>query len=167
MVTQVSIRLLSHLQWNLSFGTPLFKGHLHSGDAKFGPGKTFTPSLYLLLSSIEGIPLFREKGHFFQGPVPGINLHSEETLIALKPWLTMKRVDEYNNYINCMYTVNDIWNKPYMNRGNEMKMKKWSSQCFISFPQFIYDLFHISLTLISFTGTYEPTIDLLPTSVAS
>ena len=30
----------------------------------------------------------------------------------------------------------------------------------ISFPQFIYDLFHISLT-------YEPTIDLLPTSVAS
>ena len=38
---------------------------------------------------------------------------------------------------------------------------------FISFPQFIYDLFHISLTLISFTGIYEPTIDLLPTSVAS
>ena len=38
---------------------------------------------------------------------------------------------------------------------------------FISFPQFIYDLFHISLTLISFTGTYEPTIDLLPTSVVS
>ena len=38
---------------------------------------------------------------------------------------------------------------------------------FISFPQFIYDLFHISLTLISFTGTYEPTIDLLPTLVAS
>ena len=33
---------------------------------------------------------------------------------------------------------------------------------FISFPQFIYDLFHISLTLISFMGAYEPTIDLLP-----
>ena len=32
---------------------------------------------------------------------------------------------------------------------------------FISFPQFIYDSFHISLTLISFTGTYEPIIDLL------
>ena len=30
----------------------------------------------------------------------------------------------------------------------------------------IYDLFHMSLTLISFTGTYEATIDLLPTSVA-
>ena len=38
---------------------------------------------------------------------------------------------------------------------------------FISFPQLIYDLFHISLTLISFTGTYEPTIDLLPMSLAS
>ena len=25
--------------WNLSFGTPLFKGHLHSEDTKFGPGK--------------------------------------------------------------------------------------------------------------------------------
>ena len=36
---------------------------------------------------------------------------------------------------------------------------------FISFPQFIYDLFH--KTLIAFTGTYEPTIDLLSTSVAS
>ena len=38
---------------------------------------------------------------------------------------------------------------------------------FIWFPQFICDLLHISLTLISFTGTYEPTIDLLPMSVAS
>ena len=25
-------------------------------------------------------------------------------------------------------SVNDIWNKSYMNYGNEMKMKKWSSQ---------------------------------------
>ena len=30
-------------QWNqLSFGTPLFKGHVLSGDAKFGPIITFT-----------------------------------------------------------------------------------------------------------------------------
>lgn len=27
---------------NLSFGTPLFNGHLHSVDTKFGPGKTLT-----------------------------------------------------------------------------------------------------------------------------
>ena len=25
-------------------------------------------------------------------------------------------------------SVNDIWNKSYMNCGNEMKMEKWSSQ---------------------------------------
>ena len=93
--------------------------------------------------------------------------------------------------------VNDIWNKSYMNWGNEMKMKKLSSQwtqfiqlrkeawkqtrtstvnglwtrdtaipvrcslrncincvhcdnhffIFISFPQFIYDFFHTSLTV--------------------
>ena len=42
-----------------------------------------------------------------------------------------------------------------------------SSFSFHFSPQFVYDFFHISLTLISFTGTYEPTIDLLLTSVAS
>ena len=83
VVTQVSIRLLSHLQWNLFFGTPPFKGHLYSGDAKFGPGKMFTSSLYLLLL-LNGIPLFKGKGHFFWVPKPEINFHSEETL-ALKP----------------------------------------------------------------------------------
>ena len=46
------------IQWNLSFGTPLFKGQLHSGDSKFGPGKMFTESLYLL-------PLL--KGYFYSG----------------------------------------------------------------------------------------------------
>ena len=29
-------------QWNFSFGTPLFKGHPHLGNTKFGPGKMFT-----------------------------------------------------------------------------------------------------------------------------
>ena len=38
----------------------------------------------------------------------------------------------------------------------------------ISYPQFTYDLFsYAPFTYISFTGTYEPKIDLLPTSVAS
>ena len=38
----------------------------------------------------------------------------------------------------------------------------------ISYPQFTYDLFHMHHSpYISFTGTYEPKIDLLPTSVAS
>ena len=31
------------------------------------------------------------------------------------------------------------------------------------FYDLVYDLFHISLTLIYFTGTYEPTIDLFLT----
>ena len=30
------------VQRNLSFGTPLLKGHLHSGDTKFDPGKMLT-----------------------------------------------------------------------------------------------------------------------------
>ena len=32
----------SNVIQNLSFGTPLFNGHLHSVDTKFGPGKTLT-----------------------------------------------------------------------------------------------------------------------------
>ena len=35
-------KLVSCIQWNLSFGTPLFKGQLHWGDIKFGPGKMLT-----------------------------------------------------------------------------------------------------------------------------
>ena len=36
---------------------------------------------------------------------------------------------------NSLYCVNDIWNKSYMNCGNEMKMKKWSSH-WTQFTQF-------------------------------
>ena len=32
----------SNVIQNLSFGTPLFNGHLHSVDTKFGLGKTLT-----------------------------------------------------------------------------------------------------------------------------
>ena len=34
--------LKGRIQYNLSFETPLFKGHLHSGDTKFGSWKTPT-----------------------------------------------------------------------------------------------------------------------------
>ena len=74
-------------------------------------------------------------------------------------------------------TLHLAWNNFSMrNAGNPYleyivfrSIKRWYVlPVYISvFPQFIYDLFHISLTLISLTGTYEPTIDLLPTSVAS
>ena len=33
---------LLRIQWNPSFGSPLFKGHIHSGDTKFGPRVTPT-----------------------------------------------------------------------------------------------------------------------------
>ena len=38
----ISSLALHTLQWNLSFGKPLFKGHLHSGDTKFGHRKAPT-----------------------------------------------------------------------------------------------------------------------------
>ena len=41
----IAVHLLLLIQWNLSFGTPLFKsfkGHLNSGDTKFDPEKLFS-----------------------------------------------------------------------------------------------------------------------------
>ena len=49
----------------------------------------------------------------------------------------IRRITEIFNMIKCsldyrldylICTVNDIWTKSYMNCGNEMKVKKWSSQ---------------------------------------
>ena len=48
--------------WNLSFGTPLFKGHLHSGNKNFGPWMLTFLSLHLL-------PLL--KGHLSGGALKG------------------------------------------------------------------------------------------------
>ena len=42
-------------------------------------------------------------------------------VINLFPWL-------YQPLYNKTFFANDIWNKSYMNCGNEMKVKKWSSQ---------------------------------------
>ena len=38
------------------------------------------------------------------------------------------RWEQVNCGFICCHERNDIWNKSYMNCGNEMKMKKWSSQ---------------------------------------
>ena len=59
----------------------------------------------------------------------------------LEPWTLQHNlstsddlVNIYNKYLEicplsiCPCFANDIWNKSYMNCGNEMKMKKWSSQ---------------------------------------
>ena len=37
-----NLTLQEIIQWNISFGKPLFKGHPHSWYTKFGPGKTST-----------------------------------------------------------------------------------------------------------------------------
>ena len=59
----------------------------------------------------------------------------------LEPWTLQHNlstsddlVNIYNKYLEicplsiCPCFANDIWNKSYMNCGNEMKVKKWSSQ---------------------------------------
>ena len=79
------IYLHTPVPWNFSFWTPLFKGHLHPGDTKFCPGKTFTQSLF------EGtVPLFRGKRTFFLVLKPWFtctcNFQSGDTL-AIKLWL--------------------------------------------------------------------------------
>ena len=63
---------------------------------------------------------------------------------------------------------NDIWNKSYINCGNEMKMKKWSSQ-WTQFTQLRKEAWKTKQNKTKQTKkkTYEPTIDLPPTSVAS
>lgn len=45
------------IPWNLSLGTPLLNGHLHSRDTTFGPGKK-VPINFVSVTSIEGIHLF-------------------------------------------------------------------------------------------------------------
>ena len=77
------------MQWNLSFGTPLYKGwHLHSGD-KIWSWKNVH---IMFVTSIKRTSLFRKKGHFSLVLKPGFNLHSGDTL-WLKKWLTTKIID--------------------------------------------------------------------------
>ena len=72
-----------------SFGTPLFKGHIHlSGDMKFGPGlqKCFICYLYLL-------PHSTERDTFFESRNLGLTSIQRTQLIAVKKWLTTKIVN--------------------------------------------------------------------------
>lgn len=45
------------IPWNLSLGTSLLNGHLHSRDTAFGPGKKVHIN-FVSVTSIEGIHLF-------------------------------------------------------------------------------------------------------------
>ena len=55
-------------QWNLSFPTPLIKGHFRSGDAKFFSRKN-AYIIYVSNASIEGTLLFTLAGTPFLGPI--------------------------------------------------------------------------------------------------
>ena len=73
------IFLRNLVQWNLSFGTPLFKGHPHSGDTSTGHkiwSRRNVHIIFVFVASIEETPLFRGTGHFFWVPKPEFNLYS-------------------------------------------------------------------------------------------
>ena len=76
--------------WNVSLGTPLFKGHLHSGTPNLVPEKhPHNLCIYYLYWWDTSI---QEKGTLLLGPKLRFNLHSGD-ILALKKWLTTKRVD--------------------------------------------------------------------------
>ena len=75
-------------------GTLLFKGHLHSGDTKLNlaPEKHV---IFVFVTSPEGTPLLREKGHFSFVPKASFNFLSADTLV-LQQCLTSKKVDKFH-----------------------------------------------------------------------
>ena len=77
-------KICSHKNVHIIFVLlPLLKGHLYSGDRKFGSTKIYVHIIFVSVTSIEGTPLFRGKGHFFWVPKFGLNILSGDTL-ALK-----------------------------------------------------------------------------------
>ena len=77
------------LHWSLSFETPPFSGH------NICSGKN-VHTISVLVTSIEGTPLFRGKGHFSWVSKPRFNLPSANNLV-LKKRLTTKRVDKFHS----------------------------------------------------------------------
>ena len=68
---------------------------------------------------------------------------------------------------NPRLSVNDIWNKSYMKCGNEMKMKKWSSQ-WTQFMQLRKEAWKKSRTSTGFEPvTWRYRCDVLPTELWS
>ena len=68
-------------EWNLSFGPPPFRGH------KIWSCRN-VHIIFVLVTSIEGTPLFRGKGHLFWATKPGFNFQSGDTL-AIKKWFSL------------------------------------------------------------------------------
>ena len=99
--TQLTSTVSIQLQWNLSFGTSPFRGH------KIWSQKN-VHLIFVFVTSIEGTPLFRGKGHVFWVPKLGFNLHSGGTL-ALEKWLTTKSVDKFKCTPARMTTAFTTW----------------------------------------------------------
>ena len=57
--------------------TPVYKGHLRSGDKILSRKNVHT--IFVSFTSVEGTPLFIEKGHFVFVPEPRFNLHLGDT----------------------------------------------------------------------------------------
>ena len=78
------------LHWSLSFETLPFRGHNICSEKN-------VHTIFVLVTSIKGTPLFRGKGHSFPGSRnPVLTALSANTLV-LKKRLTTKRVDKFHS----------------------------------------------------------------------
>lgn len=59
------------VQWNLS-GTPVFRGHLHSGDKFWSQKNVHVIIIVVSVTSTEGTTLFRERDYFSGSQIPGL-----------------------------------------------------------------------------------------------
>ena len=64
--------------------------------------------IFISVTYIEGTPLFKGKGQVFLVLKPGFNLHSGDTL-ALKTWLTTKKVDIFKCTLMTMMAAFTNW----------------------------------------------------------
>ena len=118
-----------HVQWNLSFATPLFKGHLHSEDAKFGRRKMFTymKSLYLLHVPLLRVHLYSgERDTLSRSLNPNLTLSQDsKSDWALKIVDKLNNLHPYHNGNNFQnMDMNAAWNND-CNRFQERILKKW------------------------------------------
>ena len=86
--------------------------HLSSRDTSIQGTQNLAPTnihiIFLSVSSVEGTPLFRGKGHFFLVLNPRFYLHSGDTLV-LRMWLTTKRVDKLKCTMITMIAAFTTW----------------------------------------------------------
>ena len=94
-------------------GAPSFKGH------KIWSRKN-VHIIFVFVTSFEGTPLFRGKGHCFWVPKPGFNLHSGDTLALTTKivdkfkWLPVKMTTAFKQWtISLKITLLPVWNSAH------------------------------------------------------